>query len=365
MKKFISLENARKLSRNYPIHLLFKCDVFICPRFGKYEPDIFFLVPTEWVVGADEKPIHPLSFQWNKVKKEYFEKMNLDVNGKVDCIYFGDFNDSTGVFGLTDAKESNHIFLRVAWGYHETRKGRLEEDMKSILGEKLVRFHKTSSYAGGSGYDYYIIKQDVTEENNLLPLLIAIDYYQRGLEEAYEYMLLKRDEAEDGRKESKEWISSHLDEMNELFMQVNYPTIGLGDDSEVIYIYSYPPQEERITNDILSKLQEYLSKAKATKNEYYYVFNAFISFTPIVERLMGYINYENPHFILHYKKINEPGLEGSREFKVNADGLDEYVHWLLDRLREVEEWRERIASNQRLLFEKTKEFDPKWKNDIK
>ena len=127
MKKFISLENARKLSKKYPIHLLFKRDLFVCPRFGKYEPDIFFLVPTQWVVGADEKPIHPLSFQWNKVKKEYFEKMNLDVNGKVDCIYFGDFNDSTGVFVLTDAEESTHIFLRVAWGYHETREGHRPE----------------------------------------------------------------------------------------------------------------------------------------------------------------------------------------------------------------------------------------------
>lgn len=128
---------------------------FLVNRFGKYRPNITFIVPKTYDLNKNGKPIDPLSYIEDR---EVTANMNLDFDGSASFI-FGDFWRSKkggACFRPKNPMQAKHLLIRVDWGgAFDRHRGNYPEDVKDIDG--VLYFRRASSNGGGSGYDYWVL----------------------------------------------------------------------------------------------------------------------------------------------------------------------------------------------------------------
>lgn len=124
-------------------------------QFGKYNPNMTFIIPKVFNLGKDGKPVSPISYTEDK---EVIDNMNLDFDGSAAFI-FGDFWHSKkggACFRPKDPMQAKHILIRVDWGgCFNSHRGTYEDEAASIDG--VLYFRRASSNGGGSGYDYWVV----------------------------------------------------------------------------------------------------------------------------------------------------------------------------------------------------------------
>ena len=123
--------------------------------FGKYKPNMTFIIPKVFDIGIDEKPISPISYVEDK---EITDNMNLNFNGSAEVI-FGDFWRSKkggACFRPKHPMQAKHLLIRVDWGgcFVDSR-GNHSEDVAEIPG--VLYFRHARSNGGGTGYDFWVV----------------------------------------------------------------------------------------------------------------------------------------------------------------------------------------------------------------
>lgn len=128
---------------------------FITNHFGKYQPNITFVVGKEVELDANGKLISPLGYIKDK---EVTDGMNMDFDGD-PAFMFGDFWRSKkggACFRPKDPREAKDLLIRVNWGgAFDSHRGTYPDEARRIEGVKY--FHRASSNGGGSGYDYWVV----------------------------------------------------------------------------------------------------------------------------------------------------------------------------------------------------------------
>jgi hypothetical protein len=166
MRKITTTE-AKKL---YGIEKVFETEAgtFLLQMYGKYKPNMTFIVPMEHEEGTYEPKsnIHYIE------DKEITDEMNIDWNG-APSILFGDYwisKKGSRCFRPKSAAVASHILVRVDWGGgHATMGKRGNRSGEETPG--VIYFHRAVSNGGGLGADYYVFpmgyKQSVTEDEDV------------------------------------------------------------------------------------------------------------------------------------------------------------------------------------------------------
>lgn len=152
MKKELTIKEARELFKSEKV---FATDSgFIFNDFGKYCPNLTFVIDREFNLDENGKVISPINYIEDR---EVTDSFNLDLNGEAK-ILFGDFWRSQkggACFRPKDAKKAKHILVRVNWGgaFKSSRgfNGNGVHDCGALY------FRCASSNGGGSGCDYWIL----------------------------------------------------------------------------------------------------------------------------------------------------------------------------------------------------------------
>lgn len=128
---------------------------FLVNCFGKYQPNITFIVGKEVELDANGKPINPLAYTSDR---EVTDSMNMDFDGDAEFM-FGDFWRSRkggACFRPKSPKTAKDLLVRVDWGgCFNSHRGTYSDEAKAIEGVKY--FRRASSNGGGAGYDYWVV----------------------------------------------------------------------------------------------------------------------------------------------------------------------------------------------------------------
>ena len=128
---------------------------FLVNDFGKYRPNITFIVPKVYDLDKNGKPINPLKYAEDR---EVTDNMNLDFDGSASFI-FGDFWRSKkggACFRPKNPMQAKHLLIRVGWGgCFNSHRGNYPDGVKSIDG--VLYFRRASSNGGGAGCDYWVL----------------------------------------------------------------------------------------------------------------------------------------------------------------------------------------------------------------
>ncbi len=126
--------------------------------FGKYRPNITYIIPQEWNLDASGNPEAP-------IKREEIDtltkNMNIDFNSSSVKVLFGEWWTSKAgkaMFKVTSPTTAKHVLICASWGgaFDRTR-GQDDSYAKSI---GVDYFRSASSNGGGAGSDYYIVPVD-------------------------------------------------------------------------------------------------------------------------------------------------------------------------------------------------------------
>ena len=153
MKKTMTLAEAKAY---YDEERCFETETgFLVNDFGKYRPNITFIVPKTYDLDKNGKPINPLHYTEDR---EVTDNMNLDFDGSASFI-FGDFWRSKkggACFRPKNPMQAKHLLVRIDWGgCFNSHRGNYADDVKDIDG--VLYFRRASSNGGGSGYDYWVL----------------------------------------------------------------------------------------------------------------------------------------------------------------------------------------------------------------
>lgn len=128
---------------------------FLVNIFGKYCPNITFVVDKEVELDANGKPINPLHYSSDR---EVTDSMNMDFDGDAEFM-FGDFwcSKKGGVcFRPKNPKFAKDLLVRVSWGgCFNSHRGTYSDEANAIEGIKY--FRRASSNGGGAGNDFWIV----------------------------------------------------------------------------------------------------------------------------------------------------------------------------------------------------------------
>lgn len=128
---------------------------FLVNDFGKYCPNITFIVSKEIELDASGKPINPLQYIRDR---EVTDSMNMDFDGEAEFM-FGDFWRSKkggACFRPKNPKVAKDLLVRVSWGgCFDSSRGTYSDEANAIEGVKY--FRRASSNGGGTGYDYWVL----------------------------------------------------------------------------------------------------------------------------------------------------------------------------------------------------------------
>ena len=128
---------------------------FLVNIFGKYCPNITFIVDKEAELDANGKPINPLHYSSDR---EVTDSMNMDFDGDAEFM-FGDFwcSKKGGVcFRPKNPKFAKDLLVRVSWGgCFNSHRGTYSDEANAIEGIKY--FRRASSNGGGAGNDFWIV----------------------------------------------------------------------------------------------------------------------------------------------------------------------------------------------------------------
>lgn len=153
MKKALRLAEVKALFKS---ELVFETrDCFLAKQFGKYLPNLVFVLPKEFSLDKDGKPVTPIKFVRDV---NITDNLNLVFNGDAK-ILFGDYwisRKGSKCFRPKSPLNAKHLLIKVAWGgadeTHGSR-GNYPEDIPS----GVCYFRHARSNAGGMGYDYWVI----------------------------------------------------------------------------------------------------------------------------------------------------------------------------------------------------------------
>ena len=118
--------------------------------FGKYQPDMTFIVPKEFNLGKDGKPISFLDYVEDH---EVTGNMNLNFGGRASFI-FGDYWRSKkggACFRPKSPLTAKHLLVKVSWG------GAFDSTRGSHGVDDALYFRRASSNGGGAGCDYWVL----------------------------------------------------------------------------------------------------------------------------------------------------------------------------------------------------------------
>ena len=128
---------------------------FLVNIFGKYCPNVTFVVGKEVELNADGEPINPLHYSNDR---EVTDSMNMDFDGEATFM-FGDFWRSKkggACFRPKNPKFAKDLLVRVSWGgCFNSHRGTYSDEANVIEGVKY--FRRASSNGGGAGYDYWVV----------------------------------------------------------------------------------------------------------------------------------------------------------------------------------------------------------------
>lgn len=156
MKKALRLAEVKNL---FGSELVFETrDCFLVKQFGKYLPNLVFVLSKEFSLDKDGKPTSPIKFVRDV---NITDNMNLVFNGDPK-ILFGDYwisKKGSRCFRPKNPLDAKHLLAKVAWGgadeTHGSR-GNYPEDIPA----GVLYFRHARSNAGGMGYDYWVIPVD-------------------------------------------------------------------------------------------------------------------------------------------------------------------------------------------------------------
>ena len=152
MKKTLSIVEARELFGE----TCYETETgFLVNDFGKYRPNITFVISKDVDLNATGKPISPMTYVSDR---EVTDSMNIGFDGDAEFI-FGDFWRSKkggACFRPKDPMVAKDLLIRVDWGgCFNSHRGVYSEDAKAIEGVKY--FRRASSNGGGAGCDYWVL----------------------------------------------------------------------------------------------------------------------------------------------------------------------------------------------------------------
>lgn len=128
---------------------------FLVNIFGKYCPNITFVVDKEVELDANGKPINPLHYSSDR---EVTDSMNMDFDGDAEFM-FGDFwcsKKGGACFRPKNPKFAKDLLVRVSWGgCFNSHRGTYSDEANTIEGIKY--FRRASSNGGGAGNDFWIV----------------------------------------------------------------------------------------------------------------------------------------------------------------------------------------------------------------
>ncbi len=156
MKKALRLAEVKAL---FDSELVFETrDCFLVKQFGKYLPNLVFVLSKEFSLDKDGKPISPVRYVRDV---DITDNLNLVFNGDPKII-FGDYwisRKGSRCFRPKSPLEAKHLLVKVSWGgadeTHGSR-GNYPEDIPA----GVLYFRHARSNAGGMGYDYWVIPVD-------------------------------------------------------------------------------------------------------------------------------------------------------------------------------------------------------------
>ena len=174
MKKALRLAEVKNLFNS---ELVFETrDCFLVKQFGKYLPNLVFVLSKEFSLDKDGKPISPARYVRDV---NITDNMNLVFNGDPK-ILFGDYwisRKGSRCFRPKNPLDAKHLLVKVAWGgadeTHGSR-GNYPEDVPA----GVLYFRHARSNAGGMGYDYWVIPVDYHAS------YLGTDEYDSSVEEA-------------------------------------------------------------------------------------------------------------------------------------------------------------------------------------
>ena len=152
MKKTMTIVGAREMfgENSYETETGFLVNIF-----GKYCPNITFVVGKEVELDADGEPINPLKYVGDR---EVTDGMNMDFDGDAEFM-FGDFwvsKKGGACFRPKNPKVAKDLLIRVSWGgCFNSHRGTYSDEANAIEGVKY--FRRASSNGGGAGYDYWVV----------------------------------------------------------------------------------------------------------------------------------------------------------------------------------------------------------------
>lgn len=152
MKKTMTLVEAREMFGEtcYETETSFLVNVF-----GKYCPNITFVVGKEIELDANGKSVDPLHYYNDR---EVTDSMNMEFDGDAEFM-FGDFWRSKkggACFRPKDPKVAKDLLVRVSWGgCFNGHRGTYSDEANAIEGVKY--FRRASSNGGRAGYDYWVM----------------------------------------------------------------------------------------------------------------------------------------------------------------------------------------------------------------
>ena len=153
MKKTLRLAEVKALFNS---ELVFETrDCFLVKQFGKYLPNLVFVLSKEFSLDKDGKPVSPIKYVRDT---DITDDLNLVFNGDPKII-FGDYwisRKGSRCFRPKSPLAAKHLLIKVAWGgadeTHGSR-GNYPEDIPA----GVLYFRHARSHAGGMGYDHWVI----------------------------------------------------------------------------------------------------------------------------------------------------------------------------------------------------------------
>ena len=174
MKKTLRLAEVKALFNS---ELVFETrDCFLVKQFGKYLPNLVFVLSKEFSLDKDGKPVSPVRYVRDN---DVTDSLNLVFNGEPK-ILFGDYwisRKGSRCFRPKSPLAASHLLIKVAWGgadeTHGSR-GNYPEDVPA----GVLYFRHARSNAGGMGYDYWIVPVDYHAS------YLGTDEYDSSVEQA-------------------------------------------------------------------------------------------------------------------------------------------------------------------------------------
>lgn len=136
---------------------------FLINKFGKYKPNMSFIIPCEHYVDRDNEPVSFLKYE--EADKKLVDALGVDFNGNGSPeVLFGDFwrsKKGSACFAPKSPKQAQHVLVRVNWGgAFSKHRGQYAAEDGGGLSYLAQYFRRAKSNGGGQGYDYYVFPID-------------------------------------------------------------------------------------------------------------------------------------------------------------------------------------------------------------